>query len=54
MQKYLCEPCGYVYDPEIGDRPGYTIRRYSGRLGMPDLRNGERSIHCRRIKSQVY
>ena len=19
MKKYLCEPCGYVYDPEIGD-----------------------------------
>ena len=19
MQKYVCEPCGYVYDPEIGD-----------------------------------
>ena len=20
MQKYVCEPCGYVYDPEVGDR----------------------------------
>ena len=19
MQKYICEPCGYEYDPEIGD-----------------------------------
>ncbi|MCC5909151.1 MAG: rubredoxin [Clostridiaceae bacterium] len=19
MQKYLCTPCGYVYDPEVGD-----------------------------------
>lgn len=19
MQKYLCIPCGYVYDPEMGD-----------------------------------
>ena len=19
MQKYACEPCGYVYDPEAGD-----------------------------------
>ena len=19
MKKYVCEPCGYVYDPEIGD-----------------------------------
>ena len=19
MDKYLCEPCGYIYDPEAGD-----------------------------------
>lgn len=19
MDKYLCEPCGYIYDPEFGD-----------------------------------
>ena len=19
MDKYLCEPCGYVYDPKVGD-----------------------------------
>ncbi len=19
MSKYVCEPCGYVYDPEVGD-----------------------------------
>ena len=19
MKKYVCEPCGYVYDPELGD-----------------------------------
>ena len=23
MKKYVCEPCGYVYDPEVGD-PGGT------------------------------
>lgn len=22
MKKYLCEPCGYVYDPEVGDPDG--------------------------------
>lgn len=22
MQKYVCEPCGYVYDPEVGDLDG--------------------------------
>ena len=19
MTKYVCEPCGYVYDPDVGD-----------------------------------
>lgn len=19
MQKYVCGPCGYIYDPEVGD-----------------------------------
>ena len=22
MKKYVCEPCGYVYDPEAGDPEG--------------------------------
>lgn len=22
MNKYVCEPCGYVYDPEVGDADG--------------------------------
>jgi rubredoxin len=22
MQKYLCEVCGYVYDPAVGDEDG--------------------------------
>lgn len=22
MSKYLCVPCGYIYDPEIGDPDG--------------------------------
>ena len=22
MQKYICQVCGYVYDPEIGDPMG--------------------------------
>ena len=20
MKKYLCDPCGYIYEPEVGDR----------------------------------
>lgn len=19
MEKYICKPCGYIYDPEVGD-----------------------------------
>ena len=22
MKKYICEPCGYEYDPEVGIAPG--------------------------------
>lgn len=22
MKKYVCEPCGYIYDPEVGDLEG--------------------------------
>ena len=22
MKKYVCDPCGYVYDPEAGDPDG--------------------------------
>lgn len=22
MQKYVCDPCGWIYDPEIGDPEG--------------------------------
>lgn len=22
MKKYLCIPCGYIYDPELGDEDG--------------------------------
>ena len=30
MTKYVCKPCGYVYDPEVGDKmakitPGTTF-----------------------------
>ena len=22
MKKYVCEPCGYIYDPKVGDPDG--------------------------------
>ena len=55
MQKYVCEPCGYVYDPEVGD-PITELHREQllegtfRRLGMPDLRYGKRSIRSRIIE----
>ena len=37
MKKYVCGPCGYVYDPEVGDpdggiAPGTPFRRRARRL----------------------
>lgn len=25
MKKYVCEPCSYVYDPEVGDVDGGVV-----------------------------
>lgn len=37
MKKYICEPCGYEYDPEVGDpdngiAPG-TLLKISRKIG---------------------
>ena len=37
MKKYVCEPCGYEYDPAVGD-PDNGIARIR-----------KRSICCRRL-----
>ena len=44
MKKYVCIPCGYVYDPELGDpdsgiEPGTALRAFR-KIGVPDLRRG--------------
>ena len=41
MKKYVCEPCGYVYDPEIGDpdngiAPGTAFEDMES---LPELRS---------------
>ena len=41
--KYVCDLCGYIYDPEEGDpdngvAAGTEIRGSSGRLDMSPLR----------------
>ena len=25
MKKYVCDPCGYIYDPELGDRTAVLL-----------------------------
>ena len=46
MKKYVCEPCGYVYDPEVGDPDNgialELLLKISQRIGMPDLRSWKR------------
>ena len=35
MKKYVCNPCGYVYDPEEGD-PGNGIETGTAFEDLPD------------------
>ena len=51
MKKYVCEPCGYEYDPAVGDpdngiAPGTAFEDI---LDMPNLWIRKRGICCRRL-----
>ena len=35
MDRYLCEPCGYVYDPDVGD-PDHDIPAGTAFEDLPD------------------
>lgn len=35
MERYVCEPCGYVYDPEVGD-PDNGIEPGTAFADLPD------------------
>ena len=35
MKKYVCGPCGYVYDPEVGDQD----RGIAHRTPFEDIQN---------------
>ena len=38
MKKYLCEACGYIYDPEVGDPDnGVELLKISRKTGY---------VHC--------
>ena len=46
MKKYLCEACGYIYDPEVGD-PDNGVEAgtaFEGRLVMSTVRTWKRRI----------
>ena len=56
MKKYLCEPCGYIYDPEIGDPDG-GIAPGTAFEDIPDdwvchLRTRKRSF-CRNVRKNI-
>ena len=37
MDRYLCEPCGYVYDPDVGD-PDHDIPPATAFEDLPEDR----------------
>jgi hypothetical protein len=47
MEKWVCDVCGYIYDPEIGD-PDNGIAagfcRFTGRLGLSLVRCWQRPV----------
>lgn len=53
MKKYVCEPCGYEYDPAVGD-PDNGIAPGTAFEDLPDdwvcpIAVRKRSICCRRL-----
>ena len=50
MKKYVCDVCGYEYDPAVGDPDnGIPAGTASRRLGMPPLRRRQGPVQ-RRLK----
>ena len=38
MKKYLCEACGYIYDPEVGDPDRIMHKKYRSSSQADDER----------------
>lgn len=54
MKKYVCEPCGYEYDPAVGDpdngiAPGTAFEDIPDDWVCPICGLGKRGICCRRL-----
>ena len=45
MKKYLCEACGYIYDPEVGD-PDNGVEAGTGFLDIPESIHWTGYVHC--------
>ncbi len=55
MKRYVCEPCGYVYDPEEGDpdsgiEPGTAFEDLPDDLGVPLVRTWQRCLCGRGLR----
>ena len=47
MEKWVCDVCGYIYDPEIGDPDNsgrHCFCRFTGRLGLSLVRCWQRPV----------
>ena len=52
MQKYQCDPCGYIYDPETGD-PDSGIAPGTAFEDMSGMRSRKGYVQsCRLIKAK--
>lgn len=54
MKKYICDVCGYIYDPANGDPDGgearYSLREDPRRLDLPDVRSLQREFLSDRLE----
>ena len=53
-KKWICESCGFIYDPEEGDpdgdiAPGHCVRGHPGRLVLPRLRRAQEGLRPLRV-----
>ena len=44
MKKYVCDPCGYVYDPEAGDPDGGDRQVQNFTVRIPRTTTGEYTV----------
>lgn len=55
MDKYICDVCGYIYDPEVGDpdggiAPGHGPSRIFPTTGYaPSAASARTTSHCTRV-----